>query len=209
MKRVITGCGAAMLFLTAGNSASAHEASPFYLKIEAGPALQEDLSLSSDVTSSAGKMEFGMGVRSDVAFGWQFSRLFSAEVQTGILWTPVDRIQADPHSSGTLEQIPFMGNILFRYPFSHHWSVWGGIGAGGSWNSLDVDTSLGHVSNSETTFAYQAMVGVNYAINHRFDVGLGYKYFATGDHDWTSGGIEIKTDHTICHSILASFTWHF
>jgi hypothetical protein len=41
------------------------------------------------------------------------------------------------------------------------------------------------------------------------DIGLSYKLMGSLDHNWSSGGVTLKTDAIFTHAILLSFSWRF
>jgi len=41
------------------------------------------------------------------------------------------------------------------------------------------------------------------------DLGVAYKFVGTADHNWHNNNITLKTDGTMTHTILATFTWRF
>lgn len=62
-----------------------------------------------------------------------------------------------------------------------------GIGFASIWG--DIDAPYGHLSDSVFDLSYQAMLGVNFALNDRIDLNIGVKYQYYGE-------IEHKKNHT-------------
>ncbi|MBP3397575.1 MAG: porin family protein [Alphaproteobacteria bacterium] len=58
-----------------------------------------------------------------------------------------------------------------------------GIGFAAIWG--DIDAPYGHMSDSVFDLSYQAMIGVNFALNDRIDLNLGvkYQYFGEVEHE--------------------------
>ena len=109
----------------------------------------------------------------------------------------------------TLYQVPLLATVSYRLLLKSGWTPFVGAGVGGVKSLIDLKTPLGDLSNSDFTFAYQVVAGCNYAVSKNCEVGIAYKFLATQDHDWADGGISLRTDESISHSFLASFTWKF
>jgi OmpA-OmpF porin, OOP family len=53
----------------------------------------------------------------------------------------------------------------------------------------------GWISDTNTAFAWQGLVGVRYPVGNRVDLGLKYRFFNASDVDWVdTGGRAIQTD---------------
>ena len=61
-------------------------------------------------------------------------------------------------------------------------------------------------SSDDLTFGYQGVLGVDYAISKRCDLGVSYKFLGTTGHDL---GFGVKTDGTRSHALLAAVTFKF
>jgi len=171
--------------------------------------MPQELSIDSEVTSSPGKMSFSPGVRGDLEFGGRFFRSLDVGLQAGMLWNSIDKIQEDSASSSTFLQVPVLANFTYRHPIKEKWIPYLGAGAGGVLTMIDLQSPLGQMNASDFTFAYQLSAGLKYAFSKKAEIGLGYQYLMTGDHDWSDGGITLKTDGTVNHSFVLSFSWKF
>ncbi|MDE2228901.1 MAG: outer membrane beta-barrel protein [Alphaproteobacteria bacterium] len=86
-----------------------------------------------------------------------------------------------------------------------------GIGVGASHVTLDNARYNGTTlsNSSDTVFAYEPIVGVNYLILPNIALGLEYRYFATVDPSFSyapGGRLGLKNES---HNVLASLTWYF
>ncbi|HLP76603.1 MAG TPA: outer membrane beta-barrel protein [Candidatus Paceibacterota bacterium] len=181
----------------------------YYLDLDAGGVMQQELKIKSDVTSTSGKMKFGTGFRGDIGFGGRFSDSFQAGILTGVLWNSIDKIQSDSVSGSSLMQVPVMANVTYRLPLEGKWIPYVSGAAGGVMSVIDVKSSLATMRSSDFVFAYQAEVGVKYVASKSIEWGLSYRFLSTLDHDWSDAGVTLKTDGSISHSLVAIFTWKF
>jgi opacity protein-like surface antigen len=189
-------------------SAGALEWDGFYLNGDVGAVMQQKLSVKSEVTSAPGKMTFSPGVRANLEFGGRISEHFDIGLASGILWNSIDKLEDDSLSSSTLMQVPLFANFTYRLPLKR-WVPYAGVGVGGVMTMLDLKTPIGKLNGSDFTFGYQAFVGVRYSLSEKAELGLGYQFLTTSEHDWSDGGVTLKTDGSISHSLVASFSWRF
>jgi opacity protein-like surface antigen len=179
-----------------------------YLTGDIGPAFEQTLHIRG-----ADNITFNTGVRGDIAAGYQANSWFAAELATGVIWNSGDKIGGVPFSSFgaglDLYQIPLLGNVILSTPVWHGFKPYIGGGLGCVFGGLDFQRPLGAIRNTDLTFGYQAMAGINYEISRNIELGLGYKYLETGEHDWAQNSVTLKTEATVTHSVTASFTWKF
>jgi opacity protein-like surface antigen len=64
-----------------------------------------------------------------------------------------------------------------------------GIGFAGIWG--DIKTPANHISDSTFDLSYQAMIGINFALNERIDFNMGLKYQYYGEIEHSKNGTEI------------------
>ena len=77
-----------------------------------------------------------------------------------------------------------MFNMYLFQEFSGVISPYVGVGIGMSGIWADVDSDMYHKVDMAFDFSYQAMVGLNFALNNRVDVNLGlkYQYYGAVEH---------------------------
>jgi outer membrane protein OmpA-like peptidoglycan-associated protein len=73
---------------------------------------------------------------------------------------------------GSLDEWTAMLNVIYDVPLTETLDLSIGVGAGIDFSNLEVDG----IDDSDTNFAYQAIVGLSYAINKRLDLTLTYRY---------------------------------
>src|SRR6266581_2250009 len=91
------------------------------------------------VPRSGIQVEYDAGVRISAAGGYQFSRYFSAEVESGILYNSIKSITGSPSTDAGLANVPLLANAVFHIPLELNFVPYCGFGLGGSTSVLDVD----------------------------------------------------------------------
>jgi opacity protein-like surface antigen len=198
--KILTVSMATALMCTASNLLGQDLAGRWYLGLDAGVALQQDITIED---TGGGKLSFHPGVRLGLSGGVHLSQAWRAELELGCIFNPVKSF-AEGGSEGSDRgywQVPMMANGIYRLPLRGPVSAYVGAGVGGVygvlWEWLLAEDSF--------TFGYQGILGVNYALNDNLDVGLRYKFLGTVEHDL--GGVEV--DGSMSHSILAAVTFKF
>jgi OOP family OmpA-OmpF porin len=191
--------------------AAGAETSKMYVTVDAGAAWQQNLNAKGN-----GEISFDTGFRSDVALGYNFCKDFSAELETGVIDNSINSIAGRPLSSygasADVYEIPMLVNAIYRVPLKGAWTPYVGAGVGGVATCLDAkNVPLLNPSYSSTdfTFAYQATAGLKYAVSKNIELGIAYKFIGTTDHNWSDDNVNVKTDGSVTHAVLASFTWKF
>lgn len=165
------------------------------------------------VTIDQPKMVLGTGVRGDFIAGYSFSKAFSFEVEAGVVYNPFDKLRVGGSVGGvsfseyatvsdmSLWQVPILANVVFTVPLDSRFKPFVGAGVGGIWTIMSGEDT----SNSDFTFAFQGLAGLNFALAENVEVGVVYKFLGTLQHD--IGGV--KTDPLYTSSIMALFTFRF
>jgi opacity protein-like surface antigen len=224
-QRIVTAIGICTASLALLTQAQAGEQGP-YFKFDAGVALPQDVTITrmngldfpaisydGIETVDQPKMRLSPGVRSDFAVGYAFNKMLSLEIEGGVVYNPLDKIEYTgtyegyPFSSEesvsdfSLWQVPVLANVIFTIPLDSKFKPFIGAGAGGIWTILSGEGE----TDDDFTFAFQGMAGVNYAITEDVDLGIAYKFLGTLQHDL--GGLKLEPVYT--HSILAVLTARF
>lgn len=185
-----------------------------YLSMDAGVALQQDVTLSDTIGDSE-NVTFDPGARLDFDFGYNFTTNWAAELEIGLIINQVKNsaFLGTDLMGVDLVELPVMMNLIYTQPLGRHFSAYVGGGLGGAFS--DYSNEFGGTTESDTTFAFQGLAGLKYAINERWDLGVTYKFIGTTEHDvgsgWDSQGnpTEFKSDGTMTHSILVALTFKF
>ena len=169
--------------------------------------------------SSGTQVKYDAGLRISAAGGYQFSKYFSAEVESGSLYNSIKSITGSPSTDASLVNVPLLANAVFHIPLESNFVPYCGLGFGGSTSVLNIDhaTIAGRPlegDDADFVWAAQAFAGFRYEFNDRMGVGFGYKFLATGQPSWdvfsfTAGSGELRFDNARTHSFLAQFTLRF
>lgn len=179
-----------------------------YLNGDIGPSFVQQTRIRN-----ADTMDFNIGLSADVAVGYQATPWLAGELATGVIWNSVDKIGGVPISSfGSgldLYQVPVMGNIVLTAPFWQCFKPYVGAGVGGVAATVNFERPLGSVRDTDFTFSFQAFAGLKYELSQRVELGLGYRFLQTEEHNWVENGVALDTESTSTHTVTASFTWRF
>ena len=187
-----------------------------YFKLDAGLSIVNDIDIKNpqdldffDLGVTDVKLKTDPGVRVDLAGGYNFSKCWALEIEAGFTFNSIKELEASAFGiSGTEEldmnlfQIPLLVNVIYRLPLDSKFKPYIGAGAGGVWSIIsgdDVD------SENDIAFAFQGMAGVDYELNDKTDIGIGYKFLGALEQDF--GGVETENIYT--HAILATFNFRF
>lgn len=116
---------------------------------------------------------------------------------------------------GNAQNIAVMVNGFYDLPNTTRFKPYVGGGLGFTSFTLDslTTTGLAHnallIDSSQRVFAYQAMIGVNYALTDRLDIGGGYRYFASVDPSLSDTAGHRFLVHNESHNLLVTLTYHF
>ncbi len=172
----------------------------WYLGVDAGVALQQDLTIEDTSQPSwfhdplPQKASFDPGVRLDVSGGVHLSRSWRTEIELGFIY----------NSGSTLDyfQVPMMANVIYTLPLRGPVSAYAGAGVGGVAGVLGrnfLDSEAGF------TLGCQGILGVKYALNDHLDLGLAYKLLGTIEHDVGPARVDGATSHAILAAATVKF----
>jgi opacity protein-like surface antigen len=172
----------------------------------------------SPATTYSQNTSFNLGVRGDVAFGYNFNPSWSAEFNTGLIWNSSGNSAPYPNNvSIDTYTVPILVNAVYRIPFKGPWSSYVGIGGGGAVSILSYTASAYNLGNYNFVFAYQAKAGVEYRLTENASIDVAYEFLGTTDPSWSFSQTvgANTTDYTLkekgffTHSVVLSFTWTF
>ena len=165
------------------------------------------------------KLSFSPGVQGGIGIGGNINKSLSTEFQTGIIWNQVDKIGFggtwhNPDLYGqTMElyQFPLLLNCIYTVPDNSAFKPYWGVGLGGvvSYFSEKVYGGIAKDSDADFTFAYQVMAGLKYEFSPHAQIGIGYKFFGSLNHNWYLFGTDTKADPVYTHLVSVSFIWKF
>jgi opacity protein-like surface antigen len=193
-----------------------------YFRAEAGPTIYQNGELKTFGGPASGSVHYRVGAMTDADFGYAFNKYIEAGIELGFNGTTIDSIPGYSLRNAQYYNVPFLANVTFSYPIPHTFlTPYIGGGAGGSDAIFDPDqmsngSGPGSVavygSENDVVFAWEAYAGLRFQFTPNMSLGLGYKYFATGDPNFSyppSPNFNVGFRGVETHSIMASFTLSF
>ena len=122
-----------------------------------------------------------------------------------MIWNSIDKYGDYSFSNGKsadLYQIPVMVNYMYRLPLKGSLEAYMGAGIGLVVGMLHINDSGLDFKDSDTTFGYQALAGLNYHVSSQVDLSLAYKFLGTSNHRWSDENYYTKTEGTLTHALL-------
>jgi outer membrane protein OmpA-like peptidoglycan-associated protein len=184
--------GAALVALSA--PALAGELRGTYFAIEGGASWVSDENLLRTVLPTAGaptttlfSADFDTGWAILGSVGYAFANNIRAELEVGYRANDIDQLASSGGpitAPGDLDEFTLMVNVLYDFHINKKISVSIGAGAGADFARLDVPGLL--LDEDDWVFAYQGLLGLNYAIGERTQLFLNYRYFRAEEPDYTN-----------------------
>lgn len=160
-----------------------------YISASLGYVVPEDMGLSA-----GGTIGRDNGYRFSGAVGYDF-RIARIEGEFG--WQQTDALNKD------ITVITGMLNAYYDFRTGTAFTPFLGAGFGIAnvdFNTLDIPP-LGRVDQSESTWAWQTMGGISYALDYRSEIHAMYRYSDIGDVDMRSAsGASFTVDEAPTHS---------
>ena len=144
--------------------------------------------------------------------GYKFTNGVRSELELGYGRNQYDKI-ADIAADGEIRNRTAMLNGFYDFNNVLPWSMvtpYVGLGLGVDWVKIRNATIPGlRVDDSDVTFAYQAMAGLNVGITDQLTANLGYRWFHAPSFDVTSDtGGRVETNYAE-HMFLVGLRWSF
>lgn len=158
-------------------------------------------------------VRYDVGVAVDGAFGYAFNKYVGLDFESGYIWGRIDNIPGYDSNGSTIANVPLLVNGTLSLPIPHTSIVpYFGGGVGGAVSifdarsfSDDAQTVTAYGEESDAVFAYQAFAGVRFMLGPNVSLGVGYKYFATGNPTFSyppSPNLNIGFEGVRTHSVL-------
>ncbi|HSY42835.1 MAG TPA: outer membrane beta-barrel protein [Candidatus Acidoferrum sp.] len=191
-----------------------------YFRAGIGPSFFQDGTLKGDSISGVftgpanQRVSYDTGVAFSAAGGYAFDKYFGVDFETGYIWAQFNNIQNYQVNDSSIANVPLLVNGTLSLPIPHTDIVpYIGGGVGGSVSELDahhLDTSpasgfYAEGTESDVVFAYQAFAGLRFMLGSHVSLGVGYKYFATGNPTFDyppSPDLDISFKGVRTHSVL-------
>jgi len=202
-----------------------------YTEVDLGGVYQQQNTTLYQSTANPQTATFNLGIRGNAALGYEISKSFAVEFDSGVLWNSMDTVGGA--SLDSLGQsfdtytVPFLASVIYKVPMKGSWYPYVGVGVGGAASiaSINLGTMGSFVSPNysdyDFVFAYQAEAGLEYKFTKNFSVDVAYQFLGTTDPSWsfeapagfTPPGSSAQYTFTekgfYTHSFVLSLTWHF
>lgn len=207
---------------------SKHWTHRLYTEIDLGGVYQQQDTTLYQSSGNPLTATFNLGIRGNAAVGYDISRLFAVEFDTGVLWNSMDTVGGT--SLNSIGQnfdtytVPLLATVVYKIPTKSSWYPYIGVGVGGaasvaSYNAGTIGNfSSPTLTDSSFVFAYQAEAGLEYKFTKNFSADVAYQFLGTSDPTWrytfSFNGLP-PTDYQFTekgfytHSFVVSLTWHF
>jgi opacity protein-like surface antigen len=191
-----------------------------YASFDAGPTFYQDGGLKIFGGPASGSVHYNAGASGDASIGFAFNKYVATGVEFGINTTSINSIPGYSLSDAQFYNIPFLATVTFTYPVPHSFvTPYIGGGVGGSDSVFD-PSRMYNINNQyfvtgaedDVVFAWEAYAGLRFQLTPNMTLGIGYKYFGTGDPNFSyppAPNFNVSFRGVETHSILASFTWRF
>jgi outer membrane protein OmpA-like peptidoglycan-associated protein len=207
-RRLTAGLAGFAVAILLGTAAYADPYKGLYVSGAAGANWAEDADVSN---GASGEVDYDTGWVGAIAVGYGFGNGFRLEGELSHR-----RNDADDFSgvslSGRAETTGYMANLLYDFDISRKFMPYVGFGIGAAVVEADKVTPLpaaDRVNDEDTTFAWQAIVGVTVPISERLDLFADYRYFDAGDVDLMSdAGASVDTEYS-AHSAMIGIRFRF
>jgi OOP family OmpA-OmpF porin len=174
----------------------------WYVGVDGGAMIVEDLSLDIGTLQNAASIDTNKGFDVGGVVGYDFGGLR--------LESEVSYRQVDAKSSGNASALSFMVNGVLD--FGEDDGIQGFVGGGAGVARVDMQTVLAtpvFLDDSDTGFAWQALAGVRAPLSKRWDVGLKYRFFNASKVNLVDRlGRAVDTSFR-SHSIMGSLVYNF
>lgn len=191
-----------------------------YVSFDIGPTFYQDGELKTFGGPASGSLHYDVGASGDAAIGYSFNKYVAAGFEFGVSGTTINNIPGYVLNDAQFYNIPFLATVTFTYPIPHSLvTPYIGGGVGGSDSVFDPssmsDANFNNTvtgSEDDVVFAWEAFAGLRFQLNPNMSLGIGYKYFGTGDPNFSyppSPNFNVSFRGVETHSILVSFNWRF
>lgn len=193
-KRILLACVTVMLFPLIAEA----DDSGFYAGF-AGSLSGADTKF--DHTGGQDKAEYDFGGGAIGFAGYKFAFGLRTEVELGIRQNDVSNVNTsilDPDGGETRADTAFV-NVIYDFDNSSKFTpyIGGGVGVAHVSHGLVKSVAGDTVHDDYSAFAGQAIAGVSYRMNSKWDVFTDYRYIGTSKHSTsTAGGIGVESTYS-------------
>ncbi|MDZ7587700.1 MAG: OmpA family protein [Parasphingorhabdus sp.] len=197
----------------------------WYVGVEGGAMIVEDVTLDIAGINNAGTVDHKVGYDVDGIVGYDFGG-FRMEAEVGYRAADPERLQisapgipSNPNGTGTFtgttpingdsNALSFMVNGLLDFGPDDGVQGFVGGGAGVARVAYNQIFAGNYLDDSDTGFAYQAIAGIRAPLSDSIDVGIKYRFFNVANVDLVDQlGRDVSTRFR-SHSLLGSLIYNF
>lgn len=191
-KLVLLGTVAGLSLISASQSNAHHQG--WYVGLEGGANWvgDNDYVFDNSVDNNAplfGAMNFSTGWAALATVGYGFERNWRVELEAGYRENNADAFfvgKAPAVRDGSLNEWSGMVNVIYDVPLTKKVDLSIGVGAGADFAEFKDNSGF---KDDDWNFAYQAVVGLNYAISNRLDLTLTYRYLNVDSPSFSDAAI--------------------
>ena len=200
----------------------------WYIGVEGGAMIVEDIKLNIGALPVAGSVDHKFGYDVDGIIGYDFGS-FRMEAEVGYKQAQVEGYSSStttrrggtlpnaaagtfPGAAGRTSALSFMLNGLLDFGDDDALSGFVGGGAGVArvkHSNYAINPAGNFLDDSDTGFAYQAIAGIRAPLTDNIDVGLKYRFFNVDGVDTIDALGRANRGRFRSHSILGSFIYNF
>ena len=193
-----------------------------YVGASAGVVIPNDLHANfGGGIAGSGDFSFKAGAAGTGFIGYHFNDMLAGEGEIGVASADADSfsgtlngVSSSVPINGTLTTVLGFANLIVtplgsRAAFSPY--IGGGIGFAGIDDTINTIGSVNVASTgSETDFAANFLVGMDFAVANRWSIGARYRFvWINTSSSATSGGVNASIGDLTEHVITATATFHF
>jgi OmpA-OmpF porin, OOP family len=185
------GLAAAMLLGTVSTVALADPTTGPYATVSAGASFVQDVT-PTEQSGAEGNVatttSFKTGYRVTAAAGWGWGNGLRTEAEVG--YSASDADGGALSDNGRFSQKTLMGNVIYDFQTGTPWTPHLGVGLGVGFDrvgGVNVPAGIQPINASSTSFSYQGIAGVEYALSPALRLGLDYRYIGSSDIEVGSG----------------------
>jgi len=170
----------------------------WYVGVEGGAMVVEDINFDIGAASDAAKVDHKYGYDVDGVVGYDFG-MFRVETEVGYRSASVDGYRSSvttpaftaagaafnapagsyDYAGGRTNALSFMLNGMLDFGDDDEVQgfVGGGVGVARVKSRIGLNTNGDFLNDSDTVFAWQAIAGIRAPVSHNIDVSLKYRFF--------------------------------
>jgi OOP family OmpA-OmpF porin len=193
----------------------------WYVGVEGGAMIVEDIDYDIGAVRNAGSVDHDYGFDVDGVVGYDFGA-FRIETEVGYRRATVDSFRSTTattgfgtgqfdYAGGSTSALSFMLNGLLDFGEDDgiQGFVGGGVGVARVKANYGLRRSADFLDDSDTVFAWQGLAGIRAPLTDRVDATLKYRFFNADDVKLFDVGNNSFNGRYRSHSILGGLTYNF